>query len=202
MPEDIGVLSGLFGAMGKSSDPMDAARKILERAGSLAAAFSLHPTRLKFYGASQDQINVLQLVANAMTLTLRRSSEDRPIMQNTEAVLDYLHADMAHRPTEVLRVLFLGPHLHLVHDEIIATGTVDGVTCNTREIVLKAVEVGATAIIISHNHPSGVPTPSPEDVRFTRYIADGCKTVGVLVLDHIVISRTGHCSLRAEGLMN
>jgi DNA repair protein RadC len=107
---------------------------------------------------------------------------------------------MAHAPREQFRVLFLDKKNQLIGDEVMNEGTVDHAPVYPREVMRRALELSASAIILAHNHPSGDPTPSPADVAMTRQVADAGKVMGVVVHDHIVVGRDGVASLKALGL--
>ncbi len=104
---------------------------------------------------------------------------------------------MAFEPVEQFRILFLDKKNRLIADEVQQVGTVDHTPVYPREVIRRALELSATALILVHNHPSGDPAPSSADVRMTREISDAAKGIGIIVHDHIIIGRAGHASLRA-----
>jgi DNA repair protein RadC len=116
-------------------------------------------------------------------------------------VLDYCHTVMAHRDTEQFRILFLDRKNILIADEAQAEGTVDHVPVYPREVVKRALELNASALILVHNHPSGDPTPSEADIDMTRQINDAAHALGISLHDHLVIGRSRELSFRAEGLL-
>ena len=137
----------------------------------------------------------------AVTRVLRGEIKQRPVLLSWSAVLDYLRAAMAFEPTEQFRLLFLDKRNCLLADEIHQTGTIDHTPVYPREVARRALEVGATAIIAVHNHPSGDPTPSQSDAAMTKVLSEALQPLGITVHDHIVIGKQGHASLKALGLL-
>ncbi len=178
------------------------AKELLEEFGDLPTLLAASPgelTRLK--GVGESVAAALKFVDALSVRQLQRKALDRPVLASFDAVVDYLHARLAHELTEEFRVLFLDNRNHLVRDERMGEGTVNQAPAYPREIVKRALELSAAAIILVHNHPSGDPTPSRDDIQLTRAISDAAKAVGVQVHDHLVIARTGHASLRGQGLL-
>ena len=116
-------------------------------------------------------------------------------------VLDYCHASMGFEAKEQFRILFLDKRNHLIADEVQQEGTVDHTPVYPREVVKRALELSATAIILVHNHPSGDPTPSRSDIVMTEAIVDVAKPLGILVHDHIIVGKDGHASLKTLKLI-
>ena len=108
---------------------------------------------------------------------------------------------MAFEPREQFRVLFLDRRNHLIADEVHQRGTIDHTPVYPREVVKRAIELGASAILIAHNHPSGDPTPSHADIEMTKAIKEACQVLGITVHDHVVIAKNGHASFKALGLI-
>jgi DNA repair protein RadC len=199
--EDLRILVKLFRAQGVGARSTPLAVHLLRKTGSLGGVVACSPHRLRQLGVLESELEALALVGDALTLTLKRRIEDRPVLASYSAVLDYLHASMAYLPHEALRVLFLNARSVLIHDEVMFRGSVTTSMVFPREIVARALEVGATALIMVHNHPSGEPEPSKDDVVITRRVRAACREVDVLVFDHLIVGRNGHCSLRARDLM-
>lgn len=132
---------------------------------------------------------------------LARDVECRPLMSTVDELLDYLHATMAHRMTESARVLHLNTRNLLIRDEMVSEGSIDQASIHVREVARRALELGSAAIILVHNHPSGDPAPSRQDIALTREIVLALKPLGIQVHDHLIIGATGHASLRALGLL-
>ncbi len=125
----------------------------------------------------------------------------RTVLGSWSSVIDYCRASMAFAQVEQFRILFLDKRNSLIADEVQQTGTVDHTPVYPREVLKRALEVSASAIILVHNHPSGDPTPSQADIRMTREIADIGRPLGVLVHDHIIVGRNGHASLKGLKLI-
>lgn len=124
-----------------------------------------------------------------------------PVLTGSAVLIDYLHADMAHRPTERVRVLHLNCRNMLLKDEVVSHGTIDGATVHVREIIARALELGSSALILVHNHPSGDPAPSAEDVSTTRALIEVARPFGIRLHDHVIVGASGCASLRAMGLL-
>jgi DNA repair protein RadC len=146
-------------------------------------------------------VGFLAAVRQAMLHSLRTELGRSPILSTSEALTDYLFASMAYNTVEHLRVLFLNASNRLLRDEVMARGTVNQAPLYPREILKRALEIGATALIIVHNHPSGDPTPCEADVKATVHFAAAARTLDIAVHDHLIVARTGWRSLRAEGLI-
>jgi DNA repair protein RadC len=127
--------------------------------------------------------------------------EDRPIIGSASALMDYLSVTMRHEPTEATRILFLDRKNALIKDEIQQRGTVDHTPLYPREVVRRVIELGASAIILVHNHPSGDPTPSQSDIEMTQRLAAALNTISVVLHDHVIVGRNKEISLRKEALI-
>ena len=136
-----------------------------------------------------------------MLHALRTEAYGKPKLDDSQALIDYLSLDMALLPTERLRVLFLNTSNRLLYDETLAEGSVSEAPVYPREIMRRALEVGATALILAHNHPSGDPTPSRGDIDATRRIADAGRALDICIHDHVIVARSGWSSFRALGLL-
>jgi DNA repair protein RadC len=125
----------------------------------------------------------------------------RPVLSSWSALLDYCRAAMAYEMREQFRVIFLDKRNTLIADEVQQTGTVDHTPVYPREVIRRALELSASAIILVHNHPSGDPTPSRADIQMTETIVEVGKPLGIVVHDHLIIGRDGHASFKALGLI-
>lgn len=125
----------------------------------------------------------------------------KPVLASWQALLDYLHADMAPHAIERVRVLHLNTRNHLIRDELMSEGSIDQAALYAREVIRRAIDLGSAALILVHNHPSGDPSPSRADIEVTRAISDAGKRLGITVHDHIIIASGGHSSMRAQGLL-
>lgn len=143
----------------------------------------------------------LALVRALLEETLRREMAEAIRFPSSRELVDYLHLGMAFLPAEHFRVLFLAADHGLLADEVVNQGTVSEVQMYPREVVRRALELAASELVLVHNHPSGNPEPSASDIAATRLVADAARTVGITVLDHIVVGRGGWTSLRELGLV-
>jgi DNA repair protein RadC len=143
----------------------------------------------------------LKIVEAAAHRQARSRVLQRPIISSWDAVLDYCHTVMAHREAEHFRVLFLDRKNILVADEEQARGTVDHVPVYPREVVKRALDLNASALILVHNHPSGDPTPSEADIAMTRQIGAAAEPLGITLHDHIIVGKSREISFRSAGLL-
>jgi DNA repair protein RadC len=178
------------------------AKRLIARFGSFAEVVNAPEPRLKeVEGVGQSVVSELKLVLAASLRLMRSQILQRPTLSSWDQVLDYLRAAQSYGHREQFRVLFLDKKNGLIADEVQQRGTVDHTPAYPREVVRRALELSATAVILVHNHPSGDPSPSSADVRMTREIADAGKPLNITVHDHIIVGRNGHASLRAMKLL-
>lgn len=144
---------------------------------------------------------VLKVAQASALRLLKEEVMGRPVLGSWQSLLDYLHADMAHLSIERVRVLYLNHKNVLISDEAVQEGSVDESAVYIREVMRRALDLHATAIIVVHNHPSGDPAPSQQDIRLTRDLAEAGRHLNVTLHDHIIIGAKGHSSLRAMGLI-
>jgi len=126
---------------------------------------------------------------------------DRPVIASGTALKDYLVAVAGGSAREELRILYLDARQHLIRDELLASGTVDAVPIHTREIMRRALELGASGLILAHNHPSGDATPSQSDIGETRRVVQAARTLGIVLHDHVIVARAEWTSMRTLGLI-
>ena len=173
------------------------AKQLLERFASLGGVLAADPAKLaQVLGDDRVSITLLKATRAAVKATVREPLEDRPVISSASALMDYLSVTMRHEPTETMRILFLDCKNALIKDEIQHRGTVDHAPLYTREVVKRVVELGACAVILVHNHPSGDPTPSRDDVKITRELAAALGTINVVLHDHVIVGRNRETSLR------
>ena len=178
------------------------ARALLDRFGDFNAILSAPPQRLtEVSGVGEAVITELKIVEAAAQRLARARVLRRQVISSWDALLDYCHTIMAHRATEQFRILFMDRKNVLIADEAQAQGTVDHVPVYPREVVKRALELDASAIILVHNHPSGDPTPSAADIEMTAQIDTAAQALGLTLHDHIVIGRSRELSFRSEGLL-
>ncbi len=144
---------------------------------------------------------LLKAIHELLQRVLKEEVRERPLIGSWTALIDYLQLAMAHEPTEHFRILFLDRKNVLLRDEVQSRGTVDHTPLYPREVVRRALELGASAIIMVHNHPSGDPTPSAPDIEMTRQVVAALQAVGIALHDHVVVGRNRHTSFRASRLI-
>ena len=183
-------------------DTKPLARTLIKRFGSLAgvlnadaAALALHP------GMGETSAAALKIVAVAARRMAREAVREAPVLASWQALIDYLTIDMAHLTVERVRVLYLNHQNMLVDDWHVSDGSIDEAAIHPREVIRRALDLGATALILVHNHPSGAPQPSKADIQITNRIAEAGRLLGVAVHDHVIIGREGHVSFKAKGLI-
>ncbi len=178
------------------------ARTLLARFGSLAGVFNADPRALALHpGMGETSAAALKIVSLAARRLARSTVREQPVLGSWQALIDYLHIDMAHLTVERVRVLYLNHQNMLILDEHVGDGSIDEAAIHPREVIRRALDLGATALILVHNHPSGSPQPSRADIQITNRIAEAGRLLGIVVHDHIVIGREGHVSLKAQGLI-
>ena len=143
----------------------------------------------------------LKAVQAAALAYMRDEIMDQPILSSWDKLLRYCKASMGHSTTEQFRILFLNNKNVLIADEVQQKGTVDHTPVYPREVVKRALELGATALIMVHNHPSGDPTPSQGDIAMTKQVVEAAAKLQIAVHDHLIIGRNDHASFKAMGLL-
>ncbi len=178
------------------------ARLLLEKFSDFNGVITSSAERLReVSGVGDAVICELKIVAASAQRLARSRVIQRPIVSSWDALIDYCHTAMAHRETEQFRILFLDKKNTLIADEAQAKGTVDHVPVYPREVVKRALELNASALILVHNHPSGDPTPSPEDIAMTEQISTAALALGITVHDHLIIGKSTELSFRSEGYL-
>jgi len=191
----------LFGAQPRG-DTKPLAKRLIAHFGSLANVLAAAPGDLaRVEGMGDASIAALKIVPEAARRLARSALVERPVISSGSALIDYCRIAMGHDGVEQFRLLFLDKKNRLIADEVQKRGTVDHTPVYTREVVKRALELGASALILVHNHPSGDPAPSQADIAMTREILAAAGNLGIVVHDHVVIARAGHVSFRAEGLL-
>jgi len=178
------------------------ARSLLSRFGSFAGVLQADPRTLAAHpGMGEATAAALKIVTVAATRLAHQKVLEAPVVGSWQALIDYLTIDMAHLTVERVRVLYLNARNMLILDDLVGEGSIDEAAIHPREVIRRALDLGATAVILVHNHPSGSPQPSRADIEITNRIAEAGRLLGVTVHDHVVIGREGHVSLRAKGLI-
>ena len=178
------------------------AKILISHFGSFAEVMSAPEERLAGVpGLGDAAVTELRLVRAAALRLMQGEVRGRTVLAAWSDVIAYCRAAMAFEAKEQLRILFLDKRNHVIADEVQQRGTVDHTPVYVREIVKRALELSATAIILVHNHPSGDPTPSRADIDMTKLIVATSKPLGILVHDHLIIAKDGHTSFKSNGLI-
>lgn len=178
------------------------ARTLIERFGGLAGVLNADSRTLSNHpGMGETSAAAMKIVALAARRMAREAVREQPVLGSWQALIDYLTIDMAHLTIERVRCLFLNVQNRLIADEIQSEGSLDEAAIHPREVIRRALDLGAAAIILVHNHPSGSPEPSRADIQITNRIAEAGRLLGITVHDHVIIGRQGHVSLKAKGLI-
>ncbi|MBX9847371.1 MAG: DNA repair protein RadC [Xanthobacteraceae bacterium] len=178
------------------------AKELIAKFGSFAEVLAAPRPRLEevkgIKEATSTDLKILHAVAGRIT---RGEARKRPVLSSWSAVIEHCRTTMAFENKEQFRIIFLDKRNQIIADEVQQTGTVDHTPVYPREVVKRALELAATAIILVHNHPSGDPTPSHADIQMTQTIIDVAKPLGIAVHDHIIVGKDGHASLKGLKLI-
>jgi DNA repair protein RadC len=186
----------------KKGDTKPLAKALINRFGSFAALLSAPQLALRETpGLGSHSVVAIKLVQEAGQRLARAEVMDKPLLGNWDRLMEYLATVLAREKIEQFRILFLDPRNRLIADEAQARGTVNHTPVYPREVVKRALELHATAIILVHNHPSGDPTPSRADIEMTAEIRDACGVLGVVLHDHVIIGNGAWLSFRKKGLL-
>lgn len=178
------------------------ARSLLLRFGSLAGVLQADARTLALHPEmGEATAAAIKVVTIAATRLARQKVQEAPVIASWQALINYLTIDMAHLTKERVRVLYLNARNMLIVDDMVGEGSIDEAAIHPREVIRRALDLGATALILVHNHPSGSPKPSRADIDITNRISEAGRLLGISVHDHVVIGREGHVSLRTEGLI-
>jgi DNA repair protein RadC len=176
------------------------AKDLIAKFGSFAEAISAPPARLaEVKGIGEAAITELRIVQAAASRLARGQVQKRPVLSSWSSVIDYCRTAMAFAEKEQFRVLFLDKRNQLIVDELQQVGTVDHTPVYPREVVKRALELNASALIMVHNHPSGDTTPSRGDIEMTKLVQDACEKIGITLHDHVIISARSETSFRSLG---
>ena len=173
------------------------AKALITAFGSFAETVHAPDTRLREVGGlGEAAITEIKLIAAASSRVAKGQLKQRTLLSSWATVIDYCHTAMAFADKEQFRILFLDKRNQLIADEVQQVGTIDHTPVYPREVVKRALELSATAIIMVHNHPSGDPTPSQADIQMTKAVIEVSKPLGIAVHDHIIVGKHGHASLK------
>lgn len=199
---DYELLEFLLFAAIRQGDTKPLAKNLIARFGSFSGVLNAAPgalAQVKGMGeASAASLHAVSLAARRMA---RGSVQQQPVLGSWQALLDYLAIDMGELKHERVRVLYLDTRNRLIDDHLAAEGSIDEAAIHPREVIRRAFDVGASALILVHNHPSGDPEPSRADIQITNRIAEAGRLLNVTVHDHVIVGRGTHVSLRAKGLI-
>jgi DNA repair protein RadC len=183
-------------------DTKPLAKRLIAEFGSFAAAISAEPRRLaEVSGVGERSLTMLKVVQAAAQKLAQGQVIGRDAIGSWAQLMDYCQARIGHAGVEEFHILFLDRKNNLIADEAQQRGTVDHAPVYPREVVKRALELGATALILVHNHPSGDPTPSRADIDMTRPVVEAAKPLGIVIHDHVVIGRGRHASFKSMGLI-
>ena len=183
-------------------DTKPLAKTLIKTFGSFAEVVHAPAARLReVEGVGEAAINQLKLIAAAASRVTKGEVKSRNALSSWQEVIDYCRSSMAFADKEQFRLLFLDKRNQLIADEVQQTGTVDHTPVYPREVIKRALELSATALILVHNHPSGDPSPSQADIQMTRAIIEIAKPLGIAVHDHIIVGKGGHASLKGMRLI-
>lgn len=178
------------------------ARSLIQRFGSLSRVLATDSRTLAGHpGMGDATAAALRIVGVAARRMARQQAQEKPVIGSWQALIDYLMIDMAHLTHERVRVLYLNAQNRIILDDNIADGDITEAAIHPRKVIHKAMDIGATALILVHNHPSGHAQPSRADIEVTNRIAEAGRLLGVTVHDHVIVGREGPVSLRAKGLI-
>jgi DNA repair protein RadC len=182
-------------------DTKEQAKALIARYGGIGRLLEADPETLRKEDLTDGMIGALMIAKATAQRLLETRMEERPILSSWDALGDYLQAAMAHSPVEEVRVLFLNAKNMLLANEAMWRGSVDEASVHVREVISRAIQLGATAIIIVHNHPSGDPSPSHQDIRLTKDLIEAGRHMRVTVHDHVIVGSRGRSSMKALGLI-
>jgi DNA repair protein RadC len=186
----------------KTGDTKPLAKSLINRYGSFAAVLSTPaPQLMATRGLGPHAVAAIKLVQASALRLARAEAAEKPVLNNWDRLMDYLHAVMARERVEQFRILFLDTKNRLLADEAQARGTVNHTPVYPREVVKRALELHATALLLVHNHPSGDPTPSREDIAMTAEVKKAAGVLSIVVHDHVIIGNGRVFSFRREGIL-
>ena len=199
---DYELLEMLLFAASPRGDTRPIARNLIKEFGSLAGVLSASREKLlKISGVGDAVIATIRVAERLGEKLLRSPLEKRNILSSWQALLEYCQGTMGNKEIEHFRILFLNNRNHMIADEVQQTGTVNQAAVYPREVVKRALELGATSLILVHNHPSGDTSPSKSDIRITEDINNAANALNISIHDHLIVSSSEHTSLRALGIL-
>ncbi len=199
--QDYELLELLLFAAIPRRDIKPLAKQLLAEFKNLWTVLNAPPERLRGCGLSENAAAILRAAGAIALRAQKKEIIGGALLDKWQRIVDYCRLNMAHETIEQFRLLFLDRKNHLLSEEVQQRGTIDHTPAYPREIVKRALELGAGALVLAHNHPSGDPTPSKEDIAMTRSIIEACRPLGLVVHDHIIVSREGIASFKELGLL-
>lgn len=200
--QDYELLEMLLFYSNRRGDTKGHAKALLAQFGSLDGVLRAPPAQLQEVpGIGPSATQLIGLVRDLAARTQREVVRQRDVMSSWSAVIDYARTRMGHLEKEEFRILFLDKKNNLLRDEVQGKGTVDHTPVYPREVIKRALELSASALVLVHNHPSGDPTPSRADIEMTRQIMALAEPMGITIHDHIIIAGGGHCSMKGQQLI-
>jgi DNA repair protein RadC len=196
------LLEYILGLAIPRRDTKPLAKKLIAHFGSFSGVLTADAKSISsINGMGDTSTAAVKIVQSAALRMLSEPVREMPILSSWQSLLDYLRADMAHLTTERIRVLYLNSKNGLILDEIAGEGSIDQAPIYVREVIRRAINLGAAAVILVHNHPSGDSSPSRQDISLTKEIIEAGKRLGISVHDHIIIGKDGYSSMRSAGLI-
>lgn len=178
------------------------AKQLLEKFDSFAGVISAEPIELVAVdGIKETTASTLKIIQAAAIRLLRDEISDKPILNSWDRMIDYCTASMGYNKSERFRILFLDVKNRLIADELQQKGTVNHTPVYPREVIKRALELGASSIIMVHNHPSGDPKPSKADIEMTRLVKDAGRVLSVTLHDHVIVTKNNFVSFKSMGLL-
>lgn len=202
-PGEVELASSLLGAAMQGRDASALAARLVGRFGSFAGLLSAPDGELRgISGLGEHSLAAIRLLQEAALRLTRASVSGRPVLAEPQLLRGYLAAVLSREKVEQFHILFLDAEGRLIADEAQARGTVNHTPVYPREVVRRALDLGADGLVLVHNHPTGDPTPSPEDLAMTRMVAEACALLGVTVRDHVIVGNGRFTSFAEQGLLS
>ena len=200
--QDYELIEYLLALVIRRRDTKPIAKALLREFGGIGPLLAASPEALmRVPGMGEMSVAAVRVVGAAAVRMLQTRASAQPILSSWQALLDYLQADMAHIGIERVRVLHLDSRNRLIRDEMMWSGTIDQAAVHVREVIARALELKSAALILVHNHPSGNPQPSRQDIALTRQVIEAGSHLGIALHDHVIIGSKGHASMKALGLI-
>lgn len=191
----------LFSAIPRR-DVKPLAKTLIEKFGTFSGVINAEPAALaKIDGMGEIAVIAVKTVRAAALRLMRHELTQKPVLSNWQALLDYCYANLAHNKAEQFQIIYLNIKNMIIADEVQQQGTIDHTPVYPREVVKRALELGAAALIMIHNHPSGDAAPSKADIDMTRKVKEAGEKLGVTLHDHVIIAKGGPYSFKSKGLL-